>query len=319
MRRFNTEEKNTMRHRDYPYFSLFLAMSVFVGHAAGQDLEEIKKINGAGLFCRMIGKGDPLVVVHGGPGLGHDYLVPHFRALSDRFRLIFYDQRGCGRSDAFTDVKEASVDLAVEDLDGIRKEFGLQTMNLAGQSWGAVIAIEYALKYPEKVQNLLLLEPAPASAAYLPEFQQTILERLSTADREEMTRLAQSTELNRRDPDAFRKFLGIRFKAYFADRAFQQKMSLQYFDRDRVEKFFTSSSAYASFLQKFDLYGKMDGIKKPTLIIRGQIDPIPPAAIERMHRAIRNSELHVIPKCGHFVHIEKPDAYFSLITAFLRR
>jgi pimeloyl-ACP methyl ester carboxylesterase len=63
----------------------------------------------------------------------------------------------------------------------------------------------------------------------------------------------------------------------------------------------------------------MDEIKQPTLIIHGQTDPIPLAAIERMHRAIRNSVLHVIPECGHFVHIEKPDAYLSLITDFLRR
>ena len=206
----------------------------------------------------------------------------------------------------------------VDDLEGIRKVFKIEKMNLAGQSWGAIISINYLVNYPDNVKKLLLLEPAPGSTAYIMDFQKTIMERLSQKDKGRIVQLSQDPGL-RNDSILFQEFMNIRFKAYSMDSLFIQKMHINYFDSLRVKKFFASSAAFAPYLMKFDLYEKMKSIGCPTLIIHGEFDPIPTASIERMAEAIKPAELHIIKGSGHFVHIEKPDEYFGLIRTFLNK
>ena len=86
-----------------------------------------------------------------------------------------------------------------------------------------------------------------------------------------------------------------------------------------MEKFFTSGAYLQSFLINFDFYEELNGIKIPAVIIHGEYDPIPTDAINRLHKSLQNSEYHLIEECGHFVHIEKPEIYFSLIKTFLSR
>ena len=230
-----------------------------------------KRDEGAELFCRSIGNGKPLVVVHGGPGLGYGYLVPHFRTLADRYRLVFYDQRGCGRSAPLANDSMATLEQCVEDLEGLRRSFGFERMSLAGQSWGAIIAIHYAVSIPAG-REPSLLERRLCHSEYLAEFQKTILERLSGAERDEMTRIATSPELAAYSPEAFRSFMRIRSRGYFHDPSLAARLDLDYFDRERVEKFFASSNAFASYLMSFDLQPVLAEVQVPTLIVHGAED-----------------------------------------------
>jgi proline iminopeptidase len=286
------------------------------GWLPAQDFAGVRQINGSGVFCRAIGGGDPLVIVHGGPGLGHDYLLKPFSRLADRYRLVFYDQRGCGLSAEFRKDETVTMDDLVEELEGVRKEFHLENINLAGQSWGAVIAIHYAAKYPEHVKKLLLLEPAPGSSEYLPAFQKTIVERLGPSEKEELAALGSNPAL-RTDPGLFQKWMNLRFKAYYFDAGKQEMDKMAYFDGARVQKMFASSAMFGSYLSGFDLYGKMKEIACPTLIIHGDHDPIPAAAVERMEQAFQNADLVIVKNCGHFVHVERPEEYFAAIRSFL--
>jgi pimeloyl-ACP methyl ester carboxylesterase len=86
-----------------------------------------------------------------------------------------------------------------------------------------------------------------------------------------------------------------------------------------VKKFFASSAMFGPYLMSFDLYDRAPAIACPTLLIHGDQDVIPTEAIERMGRAIRQAEVHIIPDCGHFVHLERPDEYFRIIRSFLGR
>lgn len=278
--------------------------------------EGLKKINDTEIFCKVIGRGEPLVIVHGGPGLAHDYLYEPFKQLADKYQLIFYDQRGCGRSAEIQAEDSVTVADLVEDLEGVRQAFKINTMNLVGQSWGAIISINYLSQYPYQVKRLLLLEPAPGSTAYLADFQKTLTQRLSQSDKERLASLAQNPRL-KSDPIIFQEFMNTRFKAYSLDTLVIKKMHTNYFDSLRVKKFFASSAAFSPYLMQFDLYDMMKKIDCSTLIIHGEFDPIPTAAIERMAASIKHSELHIIKGSGHFVHIEQPEVYFDLIRAFL--
>lgn len=285
---------------------------------AAQDFAGVKRIHGRGTYCRVIGQGEPLVVVHGGPGLAHDYLFKPFSRLAGKRRLVFYDQMGNGLSDGFREGEKVGVADLVEELEGVRQAFALGAVDLAGQSWGAVIAVHYAAKYPQHVKKLLLLEPAPGSSEYLPAFQKTILERLTPEERARLAGYGKDPGLTS-DPVLCQEWMNLRFKAYYFNPGKQDLEKLAYFDGPRVKKFFASSAMFGPVLMDFDLYGMMKEIACPTLILHGDHDPIPTAAVERMAQALKNAELRIVSSSGHFVHVEKPEEYFPAIERFLAR
>ncbi len=295
-----------------------LVFSAGLAALPAQDFAGIKPINGRGTYCRAVGQGTPLIVVHGGPGMAHDYLFKPFSRLAAKHRLVFYDQMGNGLSDEFRENEKAGVGDLVEELEGVRKAFGLGAVDLAGQSWGAVIAVQYAAKYPQNVHKLLLLEPAPGSSEFLPAFQQAILGRLGPEDKQQLAALSQDPAL-KSDPALYRKWINLRFKAYYFDPGRQDLDKLAYFDSARVKKFFASSAMFGPYLTDFDLYGMMKGIACPVLIVHGDHDVIPNAAVERMAQSLANAELRIVKDSGHFVHVEKPEEYFSAIEEFLAR
>ena len=124
----------------------------------------------ASLYSREIGRGQPIIVLHGGPDFDHSYLLPDLDRLADAFRLIYYDQRGRGRSADQVLPEEVTLTSDIDDLDKVRQHFHLESSALLGHSWGAVLALEYALRHPERVSHMILMNPAPASASDLAVF-----------------------------------------------------------------------------------------------------------------------------------------------------
>jgi proline iminopeptidase len=99
----------------------------------------------ASLYARVVGKGPPIIVLHGGPDFDHNYLLPDLDRLADTFRLIYYDQRGRGRSADQVDPEDVTLQSDLDDLDAVRQRYRLAAPALLGHSWGALIALEYAL------------------------------------------------------------------------------------------------------------------------------------------------------------------------------
>ena len=98
-------------------------------------------VKGGRLYVREIGSGPPVVVLHGGPDFNHNYLLPELDELASAFRLIYYDQRGRGRSSADVSADEITIESEVDDLDRLREHFGLGELSLLGHSWGSVLAM----------------------------------------------------------------------------------------------------------------------------------------------------------------------------------
>jgi pimeloyl-ACP methyl ester carboxylesterase len=135
-------------------------------------------VTGASLFARVVGKGTPVIVLHGGPNFDHRYLLPDLDRLSDFVRLIYYDQRGRGKSVENVRAEDVTLASALEDLDRVREHFRLESAVLLGHSWGALLALEYALRHPTRVSQLILMNPAPVSATDLATFRKAYMERL---------------------------------------------------------------------------------------------------------------------------------------------
>jgi len=112
--------------------------------------------HGVLIYYWEIGRGTPLMVVHGGPGASHDYFLPYLLPLARYNRLIFIDERGSGKSEKLDDVSQYTVENMVEDCEAVRLALGLGKISLLGHSYGGVVAQAYALKYQKNLSHLIL-------------------------------------------------------------------------------------------------------------------------------------------------------------------
>ena len=108
------------------------------------------------LYVKSVGRGTPLVVVHGGPGASHDYLLPTLYRLATSYRLIFIDERGSGRSPRLEDTKQYTVEKMADDVEAVRAALQLGKIALLGHSYGGVVVQAYAFKYPANLSHLIL-------------------------------------------------------------------------------------------------------------------------------------------------------------------
>jgi pimeloyl-ACP methyl ester carboxylesterase len=136
-------------------------------------------VGSASLYSRDIGRGQPIIVLHGGPDFDHGYLLPDLDRLADAFRLIYYDQRGRGRSADQVQPEDVTLTSDIDDLDKVRQHVHLESAALLGHSWGAVLALAYALRHPTRVSHLILMNPAPASASDVAVFREAYAKNLA--------------------------------------------------------------------------------------------------------------------------------------------
>lgn len=308
-----------LRLRAHLFISLLLFLSS--SHArqgnATQFEDGLKTVNGVELYYKVMGKGSPLVVLHGGPGLEHSYFLPHLARLAEHHRVVFFDQRANGRSAAPKDTSAMTLDQYVEDLEELRKELGIQEkMALLGHSWGALIAMRYAIKYPEALSALILVNPVAASSQYRAQSMRRMQSRMTPAD--SLTRLSimQSEPFRRGSPVALEQFFKVVFRPTLYDRKNIEKLRFQ-FPPDYAAK--SAMLQYMREMLNYDIHRQLSAITAPTLIIHGDVDPLPLEAVERLHESITNSKLVIMNDSGHFPFIEKPEELFRLLEGFLNR
>src|SRR2546427_10304030 len=136
------------------------------------------ELNGVRIYTRRVGDGPPVVVLHGGPGAHHDYLLPQYDRLALGRTLLYYDQRGGGRSPVPRDTPVGWRE-HVADLEALRGHWGLERGTLLGYSWGGLLAVLYALEHPDRIDRLALVAPAPVTAAGRDEFQRRFSARMA--------------------------------------------------------------------------------------------------------------------------------------------
>lgn len=297
------------------------AIFAFAFVSTAQQIVEhgFKDVNGTRLYYETIGEGIPIVVVHGGPGMDHSYMLPQMAKLGRGYKLIFYDQRAMGKSSLDVDTTSMTVDTFVEDLEGIRKAFNLTKMNLLGHSWGGLIAMFYATKYPDHLQSLILSNTTAASSELRSMGFRMMAQRASKEDSVAQAAIAASDGFKKRDPGTMSRFLRLLFRGSFHDKRYADSLSLNF------DSTYSSRSVLVRFLSRdpnlrsYDLHPLLDTVRCPTLIIAGADDRMAPGTNEQIHDRIRGSELVMLEDCGHFPFIEAPRKYFGLIRRFLKK
>jgi proline iminopeptidase len=269
----------------------------------------IRDVRGVRIFERRIGQGTPAVILHGGPGAHHDYLLPAFDALAQRRELIYYDQRGGGRSPVSRDTPVGWLE-QVGDLEDLRSQWGLDRLTLVGYSWGGLLALLYATEFPARVAHLALVSPAPAWREARQEFERRFQERNLDPELQRERAALRQSGLRERDPEQY------------AQRIFELSVAPYFFDPGRARELTpfrvtgrTQQEVWSS-LGDYDLRPGLPALKLPALVLQGEDDPIPLPA-SRSVADLLGAGFWAFPRCGHVPYIEAFEEFCRLLNGFL--
>lgn len=259
-------------------------------------------VPGASLFLHQVGPRDApaVVLVHGGPGESHDYLRPFFDCLASNERcVVYYDQRGAGKSPIDPHSSYGDWQTHVRDLEAIRTHLGQERLTLVGFSWGALLSLLHALEHPNRVERLILVCPVPIHADAM----KTVAQNLArSAARPEVIRLQHRIAT---DPE----------KAKHAPFLF--KVAACLFDPSAalllapVETNDDAANVVMQSLGDFDLRPRLEGLSTVvTAVIYGKEDPVSAHHAPQTARDLSASCI-AIDSCGHAPFVEAPEVFLA--------
>lgn len=300
-------------------FFIFLAVGCSANDSNANRFrveEGVKAINGVDLYYKAIGSGEPIIVIHGGPGLEHSYLLPWMEDLSNQYQVILYDQRGVGRSTGSMDSSSINMDNFIADLDGLRSSFGIERVNLLAHSWGGLLAMTYAWRYPDRVRSLVLMSTVEPGIRYENEMRRTQLARRTPADSLVLDSLLNSEGLRTRDPAAVNRMMWISFRSTFGDTSLAHRIVVD-FQPQTARNLGPIAALLMGPLGDYDFWERLSEITAPTLVLHGDADPIPIAMARELAGQIPNARFVPIVGVGHFPFVEQPERVFAEIDEFL--
>ena len=263
----------------------------------------------------------PVVLLHGGPGATHDYLEPLETLADTGRRVVFYDQLGCGKSDLPDDDSLWVVETFVEELDVIRRELGLDRIHLFGNSWGGMLAMEYALTQPSGLESLILAS-SPASIpqwveetgklrAKLPPDVQAVLDRheaAGTTDDPEYEEAA--TEFYKRHVCRTDPWPDCVLRSF----QFIEEHGDVYHTMNGPSEFHVTGN-----LRHWSVVDRLSEIRAPTLVVTGEHDEATRAINKTVADGIPGAESVIYPGASHMAHVEDTEGYVRLLDGFLNR
>jgi proline iminopeptidase len=295
----------------------------------GAEVKEARIPIGGGvsLYARTVGRGRPTIVLHGGPDFDHSYLTPDLDRLRDAFHLIYFDQRGRGRSAEHVRPEEVTLESDVEDIEKVRRRFGFGAPVVLGHSWGAVLALEYALRYPTHVSHLIIMNPAPVSTSDVAVLRKFYLERIG-AQMDRQREIMASAAYRAGDPEANAARYRIHFTPALKRREDYEKLMAAMrtaFMRQGREGVVKARAVEDRLMHDswekadYDLLPRLRSLRIPTLVIWGDADFIPREISEHIAQAIPEAELTAIEDCGHFTYLECGDEVRRRLDDFFGR
>lgn len=271
--------------------------------------------NGIRLWTEQQGEYVPLVLCHGGPG-ACDNLAPVAEMIEDIARVYRYDQRGCGKSDA-TPPYDLNTYLA--DLDALRIAWNHERWIVAGHSWGASLALAYALRHTGRIAGLILISTNGLEIQNV-EYERNCEAKLSFADSERLQKLRclyRNSSSSTRE-SIQEEILQLKLKADLADPAtaigfphFPCRMNYS------VNRLLTED--WEKFLQQENIEKRIKNLTMPALIVHGTGDPRPPRGALRLANLLPLGEFVSLPNVGHYPWLERPTLLKNALRTFIKR
>ena len=279
------------------------------------------RVPGGNVWYRVVGEGGtPLLCLHGGPGMAHDY-ISTLADLADRRSVIFYDQLGCGRSERPDDASMWTMERSVAEVEAVRQALGLENFHLFGNSWGGWLALQYTLDRKPKLASLIISSSPP---------------RVERCVRE-------MNELRRQLPEDVQRVLDDHEARGFFDCPEYTAAIMVFYKRhlcrlepwpEIVERSMGPSFGAGPYLTMWGpsefgpVTGNLDGwdvtdrlheIAAPTLLTVGRHDEMFPSHMEEMRGRMPNAQLLVFEESSHMAFVEQREAYMAAMNRFLDR
>lgn len=261
----------------------------------------------------------PLLCLHGGPGVPHDYLEPLEDLATTGRRVIFYDQLGCGNSDQPHDPSMWRVGLFVEELGAVRTALGLDRVHILGQSWGGMLAMEYTLTKPRGIASLIVSN-SPASIKQWVDEADRLRSELPASVQET---LRQHEAAGTTHAPAYMEAMLVFYHRHVCrlnpwpdavNRAFEKLVANPevYQTMNGPSEFFVTG-----VLKDWDIRDRLPEIRVPTLVLSGRYDEATPAVAETVHRGIPGSRWVLLEESSHMPFWEERGRYVEGVAEFL--
>jgi proline iminopeptidase len=286
--------------------------------------------NGLMLYYLAVGRGEPLLMLHGGPGASHDYFLPYLLPLARHHRLILIDERGSGRSQKLQDASGYTIENMVEDVEGVRRALNLGKISLLGHSYGGALAQAYALKYQQNLRQLILASTWSSTKAMNEVFVR-MKENMTPELRQRIDRLEAAGLFGHGKPYEQNRYTSDYMVAAWGEGYFPYV----YHNRPdpNYDPIAQGNTAWDLYREMWGEHGEfvIDGnlksveyterlatIKVPTLIIVGEHDECDPALSKAMQEKIAGSRLAIMPNSGHMAFVDQPELYVKTVDDFLQ-
>jgi proline iminopeptidase len=263
-----------------------------------------------------IDKGD-LLCLHGGPGMTHDYILPLQDMVNFGYRVIFYDQLGCGRSDLPKNLALFTIERAIEDVEGFRKAMNLGKIHLMGSSYGGLLAIAYALKYQTNLRSLITTGGLASVPLTMKEMER-LKSELPIDVQETMKRYEDLGEYQ--NPDYIKAQM-VFYKNYLC-RLDPWPQELDYTLAHVSMPVYGTMNGPNEFtiignMRYWDVTDQISRINVPTLVTGGRYDEVTPKVAQSIHKGIKGSKIVIFEKSAHLPMWEERDKYIKTLADFL--
>jgi len=279
-------------------------------------------VDGYRLFYRSFGQAQaaPTVLcLHGGPGASHDYLVPLADLTSLGYRVVLFDQLGCGRSDVPDDHRLFSVDHHIRETEEVRRSLGLGRVHLVGSSYGGLLALAVALAHPGGLRSVTTvggLASVPLASAEMARLRRALpAEVQATLDRCEAQGTTSSAEYQAAAMVFYRRHL-CRLSPWppELDRALELALSHPVYPLMNGPSEFTITGT----IRDIDLAPRLGEIHLPTLVLGGRFDEVTPKVAEQIRRGIPGARGVTFEESAHVPFWEERDRFMAVLGEFLR-
>ena len=288
--------------------------------------EGFVSFRGYNVWYRIVGDREapgraPLLCLHGGPGATHDYLEPLEAVAATGRRVIFYDQLGNGNSDHPSDPSMWTVALFVEELGVIRRALGLERVHLLGQSWGGMLAMEYALTKPAGLASLILADSLASMPQWIAEINRLRAELPSEVQATLLKHEAAGTTDDPEYQEGMMVFYGRHICRLDPWPDCLNRTLERVLQSPEVYSTMWGASEFhvTGTLKDWDIANRLDEIRVPALVVGGRYDEATPAMTEALHRGMAGSEWVIFENSAHMPHLEETKRYMQVLTDFLDR
>jgi proline iminopeptidase len=317
--------------KKHSLFAILLAGACFAQQPANYPIEAgFIDAHGALIYYELLGRGTPLVILHGGPGASHDYFLPYLLPLARQHRLVFIDERGSGKSEKLEDPSGYTVESMAEDVEAVRQGLKLGKISLLGHSCGGVLAQAYALKYQRNLTHLVLCSTFHSASKMNEVFRRMVAEmdpelrnRIESLEKAGLYGRGKVYERNRYSNDYMVAAWGEAYFPYL----YQRRPDPNYdpvangiMSWDLYREMWGSSGEFLidGNLKSVEYGDRLHSITVPTLITAGDHDECAPSLSREMHEKISGSKLVILPQSGHMTFVDQPGLFLKAVGEFLR-